>query len=129
MNELSFTVSPRSGVAIYRQIVEQVRALVAGGRLAEGDFLPGVRGVAESLEVNPMTVSKAYSILEREGVVEMVRGKGLRVRGLNGQADKYAVLLPVAQQLVETARRLAMSRQQVLATIRPLLEELDREPG
>jgi len=129
MNELSFTVSPRSGVAIYRQIVEQVRALVAGGRLPQGEFLPGVRGVAEALQVNPMTVSKAYSILERQGIVEMVRGKGLRVRGLNGQADKYAVLLPVAQELVDTARRLAMSRRQVLAALRPMLEELDREPG
>src|SRR3954447_5029308 len=77
---LFLAVAPTSGVPIYRQLADQVRARVLGGRLAVGAFLPSVRQVAEHLQVNPMTVSKAYSLLEREGVVELVRGQGMRVR-------------------------------------------------
>ena len=66
----SFQVNTSSGVPIYRQLMDQVRALVASGRLAEGDLLPPVRQVAQDLQINQMTVSKAYSLLEREGVVE-----------------------------------------------------------
>src|ERR1700752_5137023 len=74
-----FQVNTSSGVPIYRQLMDQVRALVASGRLAEGDLLPPVRQVAQHLQVNQMTVSKAYSLLEREGVVERMRGQGMRV--------------------------------------------------
>ena len=76
---LPFSVEPTSGVPIYRQLVSQIAALAAGGQLMAGEFLPSVRLVAESLAVNPMTVSKAYSQLEADGVVERVRGTGMRV--------------------------------------------------
>ena len=124
MNRLVFQVSVVSGVPIYRQLIEQVKTLVAGRRLGEGEFLPSVRAVAEELAVNPMTVSKAYSLLEREGVVENVRGRGLRVKPLNGQVSKLEMIEPAARQLVETARRLALSREQVLGVLKPMLEEL-----
>ena len=55
-------IDPRSGVPIYRQIIEQVRQQVLLGELAEGDQLPTVRSLAPQLKVNPMTVSKAYSL-------------------------------------------------------------------
>ena len=76
-----FEIHPSSGVPIYRQFVDQVQALIAGGRLRPGDLLPSVRQVAQAAEVNPMTVSKAYSRLEADGVVERVRGQGMRVLG------------------------------------------------
>src|SRR5687768_5509167 len=55
---VSIYVLPNSGVPIYRQLMDQLKAQVAGGRLAAGAFLPSVRQVAEELQVNPMTVSK-----------------------------------------------------------------------
>src|SRR5438093_12203670 len=102
-------VAPTSGLPIYRQLVEQVRQQVAGGRLAAGEFLPSVRQVAEELQVNPMTVSKAYSILERDGVVELVRGQGMRVRetATNGKVRRQA-LLPLLKQVAATARQLSL---------------------
>ena len=57
---VSFEINPSNGVPSYRQIVEQVLALAAGGLLREGDLLPSVRQVARDAAVNPMTVSKAY---------------------------------------------------------------------
>src|SRR3954469_7292292 len=73
-------VSPTSGVPIYRQLLDQIRAQVASGRLPPDQFLPSVRQLAQQLQVNPMTVSKAYSLLERDGLVELGRGQGMRVR-------------------------------------------------
>src|ERR1043165_5679415 len=99
---MSLIVSPTSGVPIYRQLVEQIRAQVVGGKLEAGEFLPSVRQVAEELAVNPMTVSKAYSLLEKDEVVELVRGQGMRVTppgpSANGKARK-AALMPLLEQV------------------------------
>lgn len=67
---VTFQVSPTSGEPIFRQLIEQVKRFVASGQLATGDRLPSVRQLARTLSVNPMTVSKAYSHLEMDGVVE-----------------------------------------------------------
>ena len=123
---VSIRVQPNSGVPIYRQLIDQVRAQVAGGRLVAGEFLPSVRQVAEELQVNPMTVSKAYSLLERDGVVELVRGQGMRVReaATNGKVRREA-LLPLLQQVADTARQLSLRPDQVIAQLKPLLEDPD----
>jgi len=78
--EQLFRIFPSSGVPIYRQIMDQIGRLLASGHLCPGDRLPSVRVLASSLEVNPMTVSKAYSTLEAEGVLERVRGLGMQIR-------------------------------------------------
>ena len=125
---LTMNVSPTSGVPIYRQLMDQLRAQVAGGRLAAGEFLPSVRQVAEELQVNPMTVSKAYSLLERDGVVELVRGQGMRVNEMatNGKVRREAIL-PLLKQVAATARQLSLKPEQVIAQLKPLLEDLNDE--
>lgn len=126
--EYALTVAPTSGVPIYKQLVDQIRAQVAGGRLPAREFLPSVRQVAEHLQINPMTVSKAYSLLEKDGVVELVRGQGMRVNppgsAGNGKARR-AALLPLLNQVVEAARHLSLTPEQVIAELRPLLENRD----
>jgi GntR family transcriptional regulator len=69
------SVDPHSGVPVYRQIVDQVRFQVTAGVLSTGDELPSTRGLSVELGVNPMTISKAYRILEEEGI--LVRRAGL----------------------------------------------------
>jgi GntR family transcriptional regulator len=127
---LSLSVAPASGVPIYRQLVDQIRAQVAGARLAAGEFLPSVRLVAEQLQVNAMTVSKAYSILERDGVVELVRGQGMRVNppgaAANGKSRKAAIG-PLLRQVADTARQLSLTPEQVMSELRPLLEKNDEQ--
>ena len=76
---IQFEVHPSSGVPIFRQLMDQVKAMVASGQLAEGDLLPSVRQTAGELDINMMTVSKAWGRLEAEGVLERVRGTGMRV--------------------------------------------------
>jgi GntR family transcriptional regulator len=72
-------ISPRDGVPIYLQIVNQVRFLVASGRLAAGEELPPIRTLAEQLLVNPNTVARAYRELEQAGVVTKRRTAGTYV--------------------------------------------------
>ena len=120
-----FELHPSSGVPIYRQLVDQVHALVAGGRLAPGDMLPSVRDVAKAAQVNPMTVSKAYSRLETEGVVERVRGQGMRVLEPNrgGSLDERSQeFRDLAAPAIHRAVQLGLDEQQIHQTIDEILE-------
>lgn len=125
-----FQVFPSSGLPIYRQIMDQVRQQVAAGRLAAGEFLPSVRQLAADLQVNPMTISKAYSLLERDGVVEFVRGQGMRVRGREeksaGRRERTEAMLPLLREVVAKAYQLSLSADQVKSMLEPLLKDLDR---
>lgn len=73
---MQIQLDTRSGVPFYRQIVEQIKVAVANGRLAPGEQLPTVRGLAVELSVNPNTVIRAYRQLEIEGVLETQQGSG-----------------------------------------------------
>ena len=72
-------VDPDNGMAIYDQIVRQIKFAVATGALPPGEMAPSVRELARELAVNLNTVSKAYQQLQVEGVLESVRGMGLAV--------------------------------------------------
>jgi GntR family transcriptional regulator len=72
-------ISTADGVPIYQQIVNQVKYLVASGRLAPGDELPPIRTLAEELLINPNTVARAYRELEGAGIVEKRRTAGTYV--------------------------------------------------
>ncbi len=72
-------ISSADGVPIYLQIVNQVKYLVAAGRLSPGDEMPPIRVLAEQLLVNPNTVARAYRELEAAGLVEKRRTAGTYV--------------------------------------------------
>ncbi len=74
-----FILQPSSGVPIYLQLIQQVRRMVASGQLTPGTELPSVREVATLYTVNPTTISKAYSLLENEGLLQRNRGKPMTV--------------------------------------------------
>jgi len=69
-------LNPDSGVPIYRQIEDQVRFAIASGQLKGGEQLPTVRQLAVDLAVNPNTIIKAYTELERDGVISSEQGTG-----------------------------------------------------
>lgn len=117
-----FSLHPESGVPIYRQLVEQVRRLVAGGQLQPGAELPSVRELAQLHAVNPMTVSKAYALLENEGLLERHRGKPMTVaggrKGVAPLSQRLAQLEPQARQLADAARQLEISCKETTALVR-----------
>lgn len=123
--EPMFVVHASSGVPIYRQLVDQVEALVAGGRLAPGDLVPSVRSVAAALGVNPMTVSKAWSRLEAEGVLERDRGRGMVVAARRGTplAERRDEVRALVDAAVVRALHLGLTPAQLLTLVRESLEE------
>ena len=129
---LEFAVQPTSGVPIYRQLMDQIRALAASGRLKPGDRLPSVRQMASDLQVNMMTVSKAYAKLESDGVLERERGLGMRVPvGASHEgaattmvpvAERQQELRPFAEELATRAWQLKLTDDQALAVVRSVLK-------
>ena len=74
-----FHIDPQNGLAIYEQLVRQVKFAIAGDVLKSGEMVPSVREVARELAVNPNTVARAYRRLQDQQVLEPVRGTGLAV--------------------------------------------------
>lgn len=122
-----FTIAVGSSDPIYRQLIEQTRRLAAAGVLAPGDVLPSVREVALTLAVNPMTVSKAYNMLETEGVLSRARGIGMlvaeRLAPSHSQRDRENLLRPTLQRAAAEARQLELDPDTVLALFKKILKE------
>ncbi|MBQ5950208.1 GntR family transcriptional regulator [Massilia sp. ST3] len=122
-----FAIATGSSEPIYRQLVDQVRRLVAGGQLAAGDSLPSVREVAQALAVNPMTVSKAYGLLEMEGVLARRRGLGMAVAERAPAArkgdERLALLRPTLERAAREARELELDPATVLSLFTDILKE------
>jgi len=115
-------VSPNSGVPIYRQLIDQVRRMVASGQLAAGAALPSVRELAIEHAVNPMTISKAYSLLETEGVLERQRGKPMTVAAQDRvqapRAQRLQQLEAQLDHLVLSARQLELTQEDLAKALR-----------
>jgi GntR family transcriptional regulator len=71
-----FKLNNSAGQPLYLQLMQQIRHAVENGALQQGDQLPGIRTLAESLVVSPTTVAKAYSELEHEGLLDLRQGSG-----------------------------------------------------
>lgn len=105
-----------SGVPIYRQLMEQVRRQIVGGQLPEGEKLVSVRELAKRLNVNPMTVSKAYTMLEMEGILQRRRGVGLFVAGLKKEhrrKTKSSIVQGLLKKATLTAIQMDMQEEEL----------------
>jgi len=123
---LLLQINPSSGEPIYKQIIDQINRLIMSGFLKAGDELPSVRNVAQTLEVNPMTISKAYGILEALGILERLRGKGMIVahNQTNKQSlsDRLEMIRPILTEASSQARQLDLPAKEILKLFSELLE-------
>lgn len=123
---MQFEINPSSAEPIYRQIMAQVRRQLASGLWPTGTPLPSVRLVAMTHAINPMTVSKAYSLLEHEGLIERRRGLGMVIgarAGTGEPADRLALLEPTLAAAAQQAQQLGIGAQDALALFKCLLAE------
>jgi GntR family transcriptional regulator len=122
-----FSVVAGSPEPIYRQLVAQVRRCVAGGQLKAGDELPSVRELAQSLAVNPMTVSKAFGLLEAEGLVTRRRGLAMVIaeqhRRAQPAAERIDLLRPTLERAAQEARQLQLPAAPALSRVKTILYE------
>ncbi|MGD8340521.1 MAG: GntR family transcriptional regulator [Gammaproteobacteria bacterium] len=124
-----FILKPHSGEPLYRQLFEQIRRMVASGQLAPGDPLPSIREVALKHAINPMTVSKVYSMLEAEGVLERNRGKPMTVamqsRRQATPTARLKQLEPHLEHLILAGRQLELDADDVVHALRTKWEKTD----
>src|SRR6188768_1930235 len=119
---MQIRISTADGLPIYQQIVNQVKYLVASGRLAAGNELPPIRALAEQLVVNPNTVARAYRELETAGVVEKRRTAGTYVsdaRSPLARRERVKILTERIDALLAEARQLNLGTDEVIDLIRP----------
>ena len=123
-------ITSNDGVPIYLQIVNQVKYLVASGRLSPDEELPAIRVLAEQLLVNPNTVARAYRELETAGVVTKRRTAGTYVSRRGSPLDRRERLKILSERvdaLLAEARQMNVNIDQVFALIRRREEKM--QPG
>ena len=114
-------ISATDGVPIYLQIVNQVKYLVAAGRLESGEELPPIRVLAEQLLVNPNTVARAYRELEVAGVVTKRRTAGTYVSDAGSplaRRERMRILSERVEALLVEARQMNIRTDEVIDLIR-----------
>jgi len=126
-----FDIQPNDSTPIYRQIVEQVQRRVRSGQWGAGEELPSVRAVALEHAINPMTVSKAYSLLEAEGLLERRRGMGMVVATLAADTEvrRWLHLEPALTSLAQQVTELGLSADEAVARFAAALRRRAEEPA
>jgi len=123
-------VDPSSGVPVFRQVMDQVRFHIASGLLQAGDELPPTRSLSAELGVNPMTISKAYNLLERDGVLDRRPGRPLVVAEMEPadlDLEKVNQLQSALGEAVRAARQLDIDPEEALQIFGDLLENEEKE--
>ena len=118
----------KSGLPIYLQIVEQVKAAAASGAIKPGEALPSIRPLAEELRVNRNTVAKAYSELESQGVIETLPGRGCILKENQSTLRKEVrrkLLAGEIDQAIVQAHHLQVPRDEFLKLVIERLDALD----
>ena len=118
-------ISNTSGVPIYAQITEQIRAKILSGELKEGEILPSIRLLAKELRISVITTKRAYEDLEQAGFLYTLPGKGSFVAAQNPEIHREEALRQVEQHLqnaIDAARRGGIEPEEVRETLNVLLE-------
>ena len=123
---MPISIDHKSGVPLYRQIIESVRFAIARGELTPGDRLPTVRQLAVDLEVNPNTVIRAYREMELGGVLDTQQGSGTYVTDDRPEIDaleRSRMLDQILTELLARASGYGFTLDEVLGGLRKLKED------
>jgi len=122
-----FSINTGSTEPIYRQLIEQVRRRIASGQLTAGQEIPSVRELAQVLAVHPMTISKAFSMMEAQGLLERRRGLSMVVaaqhKAAQPRTSRIDLLRPTLEKAAAESRQLELSSQQASALFQKILKE------
>lgn len=125
---MELIISNASSKPIYEQITGQIKAMILSGELAEGEQLPSIRALANSLRVSAITTKRAYADLEADGFIETVQGKGSFVAGSNAELIREEQLRQVEElmgQAVDAGRAMGLSKTELTEMFTLQLEDGD----
>ena len=124
---MKIIIKPQGTLAIYEQIVNQLKNEIVTGGLKAGEALPSIRSLAGELEVSVITTKRAYEELEKEGLIRSVAGKGFYVCEYNQDYLKEKQLIMLEKRLLEVltdCKRAGLSKGDVKDMLETLYEEI-----
>jgi GntR family transcriptional regulator len=116
-----FVLNTSSGIPIYRQLVDQIKQAIQMELLLENQQLPSVRQLAKALQINPMTISKAFAQLELEDVLVRKRGVGMLVAGRQPHAEIPTQVNDSLNQLIKLSRDHNLSDEAIMTLVQQAL--------
>jgi GntR family transcriptional regulator len=125
-----FRIESANGLAIYDQIVRQVKFAVAGEALQAGDMVPSVRELARDLAVNPNTVARAYRDLQAQGILAPLRGTGLEVTAHAAKhcaQERVQLIRERLRSVLIEARRSRLELDEIRAIVDEELARLEKK--
>ncbi len=113
---MDIIISNSGGKPIYEQITDSIKAAIVSGELAEGEQLPSIRALANSLRVSAITTKRAYADLEAAGLIETVQGKGSFVAGGNAELIREEQLRQVEAHMaraIDAGRAMGLTNDEL----------------
>lgn len=123
---MNVIISNMSGVPIYEQIKEQIKAAIINGSVKEGEMLPSIRQLARDLKISVITTTRAYADLEQEGFVVNVQGKGCYVQPQNTELIREQKLREIEDNFtsaIAQARMIKLSSDELKEMLSIMLRE------
>ncbi len=126
---MKLIISNASGIPIYEQIKQQVKAAILSGELHEEETLPSLRTLAKDLKISVLTVTRAYTELEQEGFVKNIQGRGCFVMGRGSELIQEQLICKVETSLTEAiqAARVANLPSEELHRLLDILLEVNAD--
>lgn len=127
-----FKIDQRSSTPIYQQLVQEIKESILKGVLQPGDKLPSVRGLSARLTINPNTIQKAYQELERQKVIEMLRGKGTFVSidyKPSKDEEKMSILKDNLKKILIEAHYMGLNQDKIIQMVKQIFAELNIKEG
>lgn len=121
---MKIVIKPQGTMAIYEQIVNQLKNAIVTGELRAGEALPSIRKLASDLQVSVITTKRAYEELEKEGLIRSVAGKGFYVCEYNQDYLKEKQLMMLEKRLsevLEECKEAGLSKEEILEMLQTLL--------
>ena len=123
---MKIIISNTGNLAIYEQIVSQIKNAIFNHELNAGEALPSIRMLASRLEVSVITTKRAYEELEKENLIRSVAGKGFYVCETNTEYLKekqYVLLEKKVAEILQECSKAGMTKQEILSMVEELVEE------
>lgn len=123
---MKIIIKPQGTLAIYEQIVNQMKNAIVSGELGTGEALPSIRTLAAELQVSVITTKRAYEELEKEGLIRSQAGKGFYVCEYNTdylKEKQFMVLEKHLTEVIEECKAAGLGKEEIFEMVETLLEE------
>ena len=124
---MNINISNTSTIPLYEQIQSQIKSQILNGNLKPGEGLPSIRNLAKELKVSIITTKRAYEVLEKDGFIETVVGKGTFVSNQNTERLKEITLYDIEnklEEIIKQAKSVGITLEEGIEIFKSIYEEV-----